>query len=56
MKAKALKSFVGKKPYAEGEVFDLPPGVDWLKCGLAEKVSVKRKAPAKRKPKSVANK
>lgn len=41
MKAIALKSFVGGAPngaqvhVTEGDVFDLPPGTDWVQAGLA---------------------
>lgn len=39
MRVKALKSFVGaangqKYRVTEGDEFDLPAGVDWLKAGL----------------------
>lgn len=40
VKVKAIKSFVGKGPdgikyrQAEGDVFELPDGSDWIRAGL----------------------
>ena len=39
MKVKALRSFGSPfGPRSEGEVFDLPEGVDWIKAGFVEEV------------------
>lgn len=52
MKVKALISFVGydqsrnKFRVEEGQEFDLPAGVDWLKKGLVEEAEVKAEAKA----------
>lgn len=38
-KVRALTSFAGGgQSYGMGDVFELPPGVDWLRAGLVEKV------------------
>lgn len=52
MKVKALNSFASTdKHYADGEIFTLPEGVDWLECGLVELVEEQPKQEAP-KPKS----
>jgi hypothetical protein len=39
MKVRAVKSFAGPLgSYSEGQVFELPPNVDWLTAGLVEPV------------------
>jgi len=48
MKVKVLTGFSGPRgSFSEGDVIDLPKGVDWLKAGLVVKVAKRR---PKRRP------
>lgn len=50
MKVKALVSFASPfGRHSEGEVFDLPKGVDWLKAGLVEKIPITKRVRKSRK-------
>jgi hypothetical protein len=58
MKVRALISFVGydqnrtKYRVQEGQEFDLPAGVDWLKAGLVEEIKAKAKELPSPQPKA----
>ena len=55
MKVRAVKSFsalMGSRvtSFPHGKVFDLPPGVDWLRVGLVEVVSIDVTPPVQAAP------
>lgn len=54
MKVIAVKNFVGiidnvKKPFEEGQEFELPAGADWLDAGLVVPVRTRKVETATRK-------
>lgn len=58
MKGKVIKSFAGRDAqgnrvsYGQGDVIEIPPGVDWVKAGLIEPIQAKGKPAAKRRKKA----
>lgn len=54
MKVRVKRGFVTRingeqKTFSEGQIFDLPKGVDWLKAGLVEKLNTKPKSESREK-------